>query len=166
MVKYVESCKKTRAGTLLVKTKNTTQANKLLKLTSMHNKISVSVSLHKTLNVSKGVIYCNDLRGINEADILEELKTQNISEVKKILKKQNNELIETGLIIITFDSQKLPEHMHFHSLTYVMQQLSTLRSHQQVLSRQKAMQKLFASLLFRSGIKPSLQCSTNLRKLP
>jgi len=50
--------------------------------------------------------------------ILQELKPQKVTEVKKIIKRQkpnsnsdtnNITLVETGLIIITFESHKLPE---------------------------------------------------------
>ena len=39
---------------------------------------------------------------MDEKEILLELKTQNVYGVKKILKKFGNDLMETGLIIITF----------------------------------------------------------------
>lgn len=66
---------------------------------------------HTTLNFSKGVIYSNDLRGIEENLIVEELSTQKVVSVKKILKKVNDSLIETGLIIITFATPNLPEQL-------------------------------------------------------
>lgn len=106
----VESCKKTRAGTLLIKTKNTLQATKLLKLKQMAN-MEVTADEHKTLNSSKGVIYSNELRNIEETEILNELKLQNVTEVRKILKKQDHNLAETGLIIITFGTHILPESL-------------------------------------------------------
>jgi len=55
------SCKITRDGNLLIQTKDGQQAEKLLKLTSIQNNIPESVSKHRTLNYSKGVIYSNDL---------------------------------------------------------------------------------------------------------
>jgi len=65
----VESCNKNRNGTILVKTKGATQAFRLLKLTQFHN-FTVSVTEHETLNFLKGVIYSNELRNIDELDIL------------------------------------------------------------------------------------------------
>jgi len=59
------TCKKTRAGTLLVQTKHTVQATKLLKINKIGDK-EVTASEHKTLNSTKGVIYCNLLRYISE----------------------------------------------------------------------------------------------------
>jgi len=89
--------------------------------------MEITATEHKTLNFSKGVIYCNDLRYIDEETILQELKPQKVIEVKKIMKRQNTNnntnnysntnnnttnnysLTETGLIIITFETLQLPE---------------------------------------------------------
>jgi len=49
--------------------------------------IEVKATEHKTLNFSKGVIYCNELRNIDETEILNELKPQKVTEVRKIIKK-------------------------------------------------------------------------------
>lgn len=113
----VESCKKTRDGSLLIKTKNTLQATKLLKLKQMTTK-EITASEHKTLNYTKGVIYCNELRYISEYEILEKLKTQKVTAIRKILRKQpsnaeDNKFMpsETVLIIITFATHKLPEQL-------------------------------------------------------
>ncbi|XP_037942925.1 uncharacterized protein LOC119675787 [Teleopsis dalmanni] len=107
----IENCKKLRNGTLLIKTKTVTQAANLIKLTSLNNFIEVNVTEHNSLNCSKGVFYSNDLREIPEEEILAELKHQNIIELKKILKKVNEELKETGLIIATFASPTLPDEI-------------------------------------------------------
>ncbi|XP_053968443.1 uncharacterized protein LOC128869865 [Anastrepha ludens] len=105
----VEECKKIRSGSVLIKTKNHAQANRLITLTTLSNEITIQITEHKTLNYSKDVIYCNALRGIPQDEILEELKSQNVCLVEKILKKDNNNLIETGLVVLTFDSTTLPE---------------------------------------------------------
>ncbi|XP_017462712.1 PREDICTED: uncharacterized protein LOC108356090, partial [Rhagoletis zephyria] len=107
----IEECKKTKNGQILIKTKNNLQANKLTTLIALDNNTSIEITQHKTLNHSKGVIYCNDLRGLQEDYILSELDTQNVIEVKKILKKSDYELIETGLIILTFETTNLPSEI-------------------------------------------------------
>ncbi|XP_059226625.1 uncharacterized protein LOC131998380 [Stomoxys calcitrans] len=108
----IEMCKKLRSGDILIKTKTATQATKLFQLISLTNEIKVEVKEHNSLNYSKGVIYCNDLRGIPENEILNELKKQNVTEVQKILKKNEDSLIETGLIIITFSLPNLPDEIN------------------------------------------------------
>lgn len=69
--------------------------------------MEITASEHKSLSFTKGVIYCNELRNISEDEILEELKTHKVTEIRKILRKQqsntednNSMLTETGLIIL------------------------------------------------------------------
>lgn len=107
----VEACRKLLNGTILIKTKNFVQARTLIRLTSLTESIEVELSEHKTLNYIKGVIYSNDLRGIPEDEILAELKKQNVHQINKILRKVDNELKETGLIIVTFASTTLPPEL-------------------------------------------------------
>lgn len=79
----IDSCKKLRSGDILLKTKSATQATKLIQLISLSNEIKVEVKEHNYLNYTKGVIYSNGLRNISEEEILSELKTQNVMEIKK-----------------------------------------------------------------------------------
>lgn len=108
----IEICKKLFNGEILLKTKNLVQASKLIKLKSLSPSIKIDVTEHKSLNFTKGVMYTNSLRGVSEEEILLELKSQNVTEVKKILKKVGIELKETGLIILTFATINLPEFLH------------------------------------------------------
>ncbi|XP_043063204.1 uncharacterized protein LOC122319674 [Drosophila yakuba] len=96
----VVSCKRLRDGNLLLQTKTTI----------LH--IPVAVSEHRTLNYSKGVIYFNDLRGIEEEEILHHLKSQKVSAVRKIMKTLTVEPTETGLITLTFEKLDLPEYVY------------------------------------------------------
>lgn len=108
----VMECKKIRSGQILIKTKNLEQAKKMITLTEMGNNITVDITEHQFLNTSKGVIYSNELRGIPENEIVDELKTQNVTEIRKIMKKNENELTETGLIILTFQSTNTPKSIN------------------------------------------------------
>lgn len=107
----VDTCKKLLNGTILIKTKTFLQARNLIQLTSLTESIIVEVCEHQSLNYVRGVVYSNDLRNIPEEEILNELKNQNVYKVNKILRKTNNELQETGLIIITFASTSLPAEL-------------------------------------------------------
>jgi len=79
-----------------------------MRFTKFHD-FEVEIFEHKRLNYSKGVIYSNDLRYISKEDILNELKAQNGTEVDKIIRKKDNNLKETGLIILTYATTTLPE---------------------------------------------------------
>lgn len=105
----IESCKKLRNGSILMKTKNFLQASKLIQLTALSQNIEVAISEHNYLNSSKGIIYSDDLRGLSDEDILNGMKDEHVTEIKKILKKQGDKLVETGLIILTFSKPDLPD---------------------------------------------------------
>jgi len=106
----VEECKKLRNGTILIKTKTNLQAKRLFQLKAFAE-IAVNVQLHNSLSFTKGVIYSNDIRGIDESIIKRELANQLVCDVKKLLKRQNGTLNETGLVILTFNTLTLPEYI-------------------------------------------------------
>lgn len=108
----VAECKKLRNGTILVKTKNLNQAKKLIELKNLSPNIDIAVSWHNSLNYAKGVIYSNDLRGIPEDEILNELKHQKVIKVEKIKRKVNDVVEETGLVIVSFESSTLPAELN------------------------------------------------------
>lgn len=85
---------------------------KLIKVISFTTEIKVEVTEHDNLNTSKGIVYDNSLRGISEDIILSEMKSQNVCEVKKNLKKQGENLVETGLKIFTFSTLEHPNEVH------------------------------------------------------
>ena len=71
--------------------------------------IPVTVTEHKTLNSRKGVIRCRDLAGITEDKICEELASQGVSAVQRIVLKRGtaNEK-PTDTYILTFKTAELP----------------------------------------------------------
>ncbi|XP_041449101.1 uncharacterized protein LOC121404145 [Drosophila obscura] len=101
----VDMCRKTRGGFLLVRTKNVGQAHQLMAVNAIHG-IPVCVSEHRTLNFSKGVIFCKGLSHIGVGVILRELMSQNVVRVRKLPKKRK--LRSTGLVVLTFASATLP----------------------------------------------------------
>ncbi|XP_055605677.1 uncharacterized protein LOC129753854 [Uranotaenia lowii] len=104
----VESVKKINGGSLLVQAKNIRQANKLLNLTVMQD-MEIIVEEHRSLNKIKGVITCGDLKNASEEEILAELKSQGVCEVKIIKRKVDGKLTDTNSFILTFNSTTLPE---------------------------------------------------------
>lgn len=100
--------KKLKNGTLLLMC-TSRQAIQLLKLTNFYNQFKVKVEEHKTLNLSKGVIMCRDLKYCSDEEIKENLASQNVSDVYRIQRKVNGELKSTISFILTFKSPELPE---------------------------------------------------------
>ena len=103
-----KNIKKLRSGELLIELQNNSQALTLKKCTSLSN-IPVTVSAHRSLNSSKGVISEPDLQYVPESEILENLKDQNVTDVHRITITRNNNKIPTKHLILTINSPKLPK---------------------------------------------------------
>ncbi|GBO41248.1 hypothetical protein AVEN_273971-1 [Araneus ventricosus] len=105
-----KSTKKLRSGDLLVEVESTKQAKEITKLKSLST-FPVSVKPHATLNSSKGVISCGELLNEPEEKITEELKSQGVMHVRRITIRREGQLLNTKHLILTFDSNKLPEYI-------------------------------------------------------
>lgn len=103
-----ENITKLKDGTLLLRC-TSRQVVQLLKLTSFYNQMKVKVEEHKTLNLSKGVIMCRDLKYCSDEEIKENLASQNVIDIYRIQRKVNGELKSTISFILTFKSPELPE---------------------------------------------------------
>lgn len=105
-----KSIKKLRSGDLLIEVKNSKQAENITKCKFFAN-IPVSVSAHNFLNSSRGVISEQDLIFVPESEILENLKEQHVSQVRRITIKREDKIIPTKHIILTFDLPNLPNNI-------------------------------------------------------
>src|SRR5277367_4452298 len=101
--------KKLRTGELLVETENSKQAERLLKSKKLAN-VPVKTMVHRTLNIQscKGVITVDELINVPEEDILDGLKDQFVSHVKRIHIRRDGVFQPTKSIILTFALKKLP----------------------------------------------------------
>lgn len=100
-----------RDRTLLIQTPTTKQADKLFTLKHLTDTIHVKVYEHPTLNQSKRTIFCRDLLVCSDEEIKEGLKDQHISDIYRMKRRVNGELIATGLFNLTFDIYQLPTHI-------------------------------------------------------
>ena len=103
-----KTVKKLKNKTLLVETTRRAQTENLLKVTKFFN-MKVSVSEHRTLNTSKGIIKDRTLKGETEKDICEYLKSQGVIAVKRFTIKKDHEVIETNTLLLTFNSVTVPK---------------------------------------------------------
>ena len=103
-----KSVKKLKNQTLLVETNRKSQTDNLLKITKFFN-LKVTVTEHKTLNSSKGIIKDRTLRGESETDICDYLKNQGVIAVKRFTIKKDHETIETNTLLLTFNMVTVPK---------------------------------------------------------
>ena len=99
-----------RDGQLLVEVDKKSYSDNLLKSTQLAE-CPIKVSAHKSLNMSKGVMRCPDLRDCSLEEILEELQSQKVSDVKRIHVTRDNEKRATNTFILTFKLAKLPKEV-------------------------------------------------------
>jgi hypothetical protein len=69
----------------------------------------ICVTVHRSLNSSRGVIRCPELADMPDNEILKELSTQGVSEVKRVLVTKGPKKIPTNTLFLTFAMAKLPE---------------------------------------------------------
>jgi hypothetical protein len=103
-----KSVKKLRNGSLLIECLTEAHSKCLLKSTVLCN-VPINVTPHSSLNTSKGVIRSRDLEGVEDEEICENLSSQDVTSVKRIKIRRNNELIPTNTLILTFNKPTLPQ---------------------------------------------------------
>ena len=96
-----------RNGNILVECNKKQQSVNLQKSTIFAN-IPVKVTPHNTLNFSKGVVRSRELRNCSEHEMLEHLKDQNVTDVKRIHITKNGNKILTNTFVLQFDIPTVP----------------------------------------------------------
>ena len=72
---------------------------------------NIVVEDHRRYNESKGVIICELLTTYTEEDILDGLKDKGITDVVRMKKKVDGELVNTIALILTFNTVTLPDSL-------------------------------------------------------
>lgn len=98
----------TRNGNILILTNTKRQAELLIKAKNLSNICDIKCAYHDTLNTVKGVIYCPEIKDLSETEIVSGLADQNVIEVQKIKKNEDNQQKYTPLHILHFNLYKLP----------------------------------------------------------
>ncbi|KAJ8037613.1 hypothetical protein HOLleu_18472 [Holothuria leucospilota] len=102
-----KSIKRLRSGDILVEVSRSTQANNLLKTKSLVD-VPVQVTPHRSLNSSKGVIRCPDIKNCSDEEILDNLASQHVSHLYRISVLREGVRKPTGTFILTFSTPKPP----------------------------------------------------------
>jgi len=97
----VKRAKKLRSGTVLIEVQSKKQADKALQMKTWIDK-EVTVSAHRSLNTSRGIIRCREFRDCDDAEVLNALNTQGVTAVKRIMARKNGTLEKTNTFIVTF----------------------------------------------------------------
>ena len=100
-----------RSGLLLIEVDQKEVHDKLLNITSI-DQTPVTVEPHATLNISKGTIRCDGLSEYSNKQLVEELRSQNVTDVYRILKPDGQGGRKpTNIYIITFRGLNIPDEI-------------------------------------------------------
>ncbi|GFX23749.1 putative RNA-directed DNA polymerase from transposon X-element [Trichonephila clavipes] len=105
-----KSIKKLRSGDLLIETTSALQSKYFLMAKTFLD-FPLTVTPHKSLNSCRGVISEPDLLSSSEAEILEGLSDQGVTQVRRISVKKTHPFFPTKNLILTFNSPKLPSNI-------------------------------------------------------
>ena len=100
--------KKLKSVDLLLEVDRKQQVENLLKTTKIFN-LKVKISLHNSLNSSKDVIRCLELRPCSDKDILENLKEQGVIGVRNVSACRNGVIKPINTYVLTFNAPVLPK---------------------------------------------------------
>jgi len=98
-----------RSRHLLVEVDGRNAAAKILALRTLGN-IPVSVEVHRDKNSIKGVIRCRNLHGMSDAELLDRLSSQHVTEVFNFPNKSDNS--RSHSFVLTFSRHTLPDRVY------------------------------------------------------
>ena len=107
IVGHPKTIKKLKSGDLLLEV-DRKQVENLLKTTEIFD-LKVKISLHNSLNSSKGVIRCSELRPCSDKEIIENLKEQGVTGVRNVSVRRNGVIKPTNRYVLTFNTPILPK---------------------------------------------------------
>lgn len=101
---------KLASGDLLLEVHDKTQYERLTNLVAFGD-IRVSVTPHRSLNTTRGVVSEQDLLDLSEAELLEGWKEEHVINVQRIKIRRDDKEIPTKHLILTFHTSTLPEYV-------------------------------------------------------
>ena len=108
IVGHPKTIKKLKSGDLLLEVDRQQQVENLLKTTKIFD-LKVKISLHQSLNSSKGVIRCPELHPCSDKEIIDNLTDQGVTGVRNVKVRKNGVLKSTNTYVLTFNTPILPK---------------------------------------------------------
>lgn len=109
--KKILSIKEMRSGDLLVAVANKTVAQRFFSVNKLGD-VNVKITSHTHLNSVQGRIFSRKIIDLDESYLLEQLKDENVIEVKKLKKKIGDNYVYSGAAILKFDLVERPKYIH------------------------------------------------------
>lgn len=104
----VKSAKKLRNGSVLIEVLSKAQATKALAMQTWID-TEITVTPHRSLNSSRGVVRCRDFRDCTDEEVLAALQSQGVTELKHLMKKRADTVEPTNTFVLTFNTPTPPK---------------------------------------------------------
>lgn len=105
-----------RGARYILKVRQVKQVQKLLNLRELTDGTKVKIDFHQTLNIRKCTVSCPYGLSMTDNELLEELRSQRVVEVKRFLRrdpKNKDNLLPTPTCLISVQGTTLPEFFYF-----------------------------------------------------
>ena len=110
LIGTLKTVKKLRDNSILIETLRKGQTEQLLRQTKFYN-INVRIFPHPTINSSKGILKDPAMKGVSEEEMKENLKSQGVTTVKRIIIKKEGKHNETNTFVLTFNTPVVPKEI-------------------------------------------------------
>ena len=104
----VKTAKKLQNGNVLVEVTTKKESDRALQMTNWFD-TPISVTPHRSLNTSRGVIRCREFRDCDDGEVVDALQSQGVTAVKHIMAKRDGKMEPTNTFILTFNLPTPPK---------------------------------------------------------
>lgn len=95
----------------ILRIRSQSQADKLLKMTSLFDGTKITVESHPVLNKRKCVIFCPEIKDVENDKLLIELANEKVIEIRRISRKQDGVSVNTPTLILTISGTVVPDYI-------------------------------------------------------
>ena len=104
----VKTAKKLQNGNVLVEVTTKKESDRALQMTNWFD-TPISVTPHRSLNTSRGVIRCREFRDCEDGEVVDALQSQGVTAVKHIMANRDGKMEPTNTFILTFNLPTPPK---------------------------------------------------------
>ncbi|XP_055587839.1 uncharacterized protein LOC129740257 [Uranotaenia lowii] len=110
----IEYAKTEAKGTkYIIKVRGRKLAEKIFKLETLIDGTPIEITPHPQLNFTRCVVTCHDAIDLSDKELLDELKSQNVTNVRRITRKVEQKTLNTASLVLTIAGIERPEYVNF-----------------------------------------------------
>lgn len=111
--KIVTATKEARGTRYVLRTSSKSAFDKLCTVTQLIDGTPIEIIPHPMLNCSQGVVYDADTIDLDTNTLLEYLRDQQVTNVRRITRRIGETIKNTPLVVLTFSESTLPAHIYY-----------------------------------------------------